>query len=169
MRARNNSQSFGQMVTLICSYSRLEVYENNQPISSGLNLLHRWNEMMYLLRLVYYQQASVRLIYKLGSWKKVKQINILPSDSKDIWRKKYFLNHFLILLKLGFEHIILSKMNLSNLGVLIFSKLHWILAFLENCCECADFIITNGKKSRNQRLINFASSGYFLKGIFLQP
>ena len=47
-----------------------------------------------------------------------------------------------------------------NLGVLIFSKLHWILAFLENCCECADFIITNGKKSRNQRLINFASSGY---------
>ena len=84
----------------------------------------------------------------------------MPSGLKDIWRKKYFLNHFLILLKLGFEHIILSKMNLSNLGVLIFSKLHWILAFLENCCECADFIITNGKKSRNQRLINFASSGY---------
>ena len=34
MQARNNSQSFGQMVTLIFSYFRFEVFKNNQPVSS---------------------------------------------------------------------------------------------------------------------------------------
>ena len=44
----------------------------------------------------------------------------------------------------------------DEFGCANFSKMHWILAFLGHCCECADFVITNGKKSRNQRLINFA-------------
>ena len=34
MQARNNSQSFGQMVTLIFSYFRFEVCKHNQPVSS---------------------------------------------------------------------------------------------------------------------------------------
>ena len=58
MQTRNNSQSFGQMVTLICSYSRFEVCENNQPILSWLSLLHRCNEVIYLLRLVCYWHLS---------------------------------------------------------------------------------------------------------------
>ena len=121
MQTRNNSQSYGQMVTLICSYSRFEVCENNQPILSWLSLLHRCNEVIYLLRLVCYWHLSDWFI-NLVVGKRWNKINILPPDVKDIWRKKYFLNHFLILLELGLEHIILSKMNLSNLGVLIFQK-----------------------------------------------
>ena len=118
----------------------------------------QWDDVLTSARLLL---ASVRLIYKLGSWKKVKQNQHLPSDQKDIWRKKYFLNHSLILIKLSLEHMILWKMNLSNFGVLIFSKIALDFSILGICFECADFVITNGEKSRNQRLINFASSGYY--------
>ena len=117
----------------------------------------QWDDVLTSARLLL---ASVRLIYKLGSWKKVKQNQHFAFWLKGYLEKEILFEPFSHTPQARFRSHYFIKDEFEKLGCVNFLKIALDFSIFRKLLWVCDFIITNGKKSRNQRLINFASSGY---------